>query len=54
MIKNMRMHSVQKDICTLKILPDIIEVGVYALKIEGRMKNVTYAAGVTAMYRKIC
>ncbi len=41
-----------KDICTLKILPDIIEAGVYALKIEGRMKNVTYAAGVTAMYRK--
>lgn len=41
-----------KDICTLKILPDIIEAGVYALKIEGRMKNVTYAAGVTAIYRK--
>ena len=41
-----------KDICTLKILPEIIEAGVYALKIEGRMKNVTYAAGVTAMYRK--
>ncbi len=41
-----------KDICTLTILPDIIEAGVYALKIEGRMKNVTYAAGVTAMYRK--
>lgn len=41
-----------KDICTLTILPNIIEAGVYALKIEGRMKNVTYAAGVTAMYRK--
>jgi len=41
-----------KDLCTLKILPEIIEAGAYALKIEGRMKNVTYAAGVTAMYRK--
>lgn len=41
-----------KDLCALKILPDIIEAGVHSLKIEGRMKNVTYAAGVTAIYRK--
>lgn len=33
------------------ILPDIIEAGVYSLKIEGRMKNVTYAAYVTSVYR---
>lgn len=41
-----------KDMCTLNILPDIIDAGVYSLKIEGRMKNITYAAGVTHMYRK--
>lgn len=41
-----------KDMCGLSILPDIIEAGVYSLKIEGRMKNVTYAAFVTSMYRK--
>lgn len=41
-----------KDMCGLTILPDIIEAGVYSLKIEGRMKNVTYAAFVTSMYRK--
>ena len=41
-----------KDMCALEILPDVIESGVYSLKIEGRMKNVTYAAGVTALYRK--
>ncbi len=41
-----------KDMCALDILPQIIEAGVYSLKIEGRMKNVTYAAGVTALYRK--
>lgn len=41
-----------KDMCALNILPDIIESGVYSLKIEGRMKNVTYAAFVTSMYRK--
>ena len=40
-----------KDMCDLPILPDIIEAGVYSLKIEGRMKNVTYAAYVTSVYR---
>lgn len=28
-----------KDMCTVDILPEIIEAGVYSLKIEGRMKN---------------
>ena len=41
-----------KDMCALDILPDIIDAGVYSMKIEGRMKNVTYAAGVTSIYRK--
>ncbi|MFQ9515296.1 MAG: peptidase U32 family protein [Eubacterium sp.] len=41
-----------KDICTLKILPQIIEAGVYSLKIEGRMKKLEYIAGVTSIYRK--
>ena len=41
-----------KDICTLDILPDILEAGVMSLKIEGRMKQPAYTAGVTAVYRK--
>ncbi len=41
-----------KDICTLELLPDIIEAGVYSLKIEGRMKSPHYTAGVVSMYRK--
>lgn len=41
-----------KDMCTLSILPEILEAGVDSLKIEGRMKKAEYAAGVTAMYRK--
>ena len=41
-----------KDICTLDILPEILEAGVISLKIEGRMKQPEYTAGVTAMYRK--
>lgn len=41
-----------KDLCTLDILPEIIEAGVFSLKIEGRMKSAEYAAGVTSIYRK--
>lgn len=41
-----------KDICTLDILPDILEAGVMSLKIEGRMKQPGYTAGVTSVYRK--
>ena len=41
-----------KDMCTIDILPEILEARVYSLKIEGRMKKPEYAAGVTAIYRK--
>lgn len=41
-----------KDLCTLDLLPDIIEAGVYSLKIEGRMKRSRYTAGVVRIYRK--
>ena len=41
-----------KDLCTLNILPDIIDTGVCSLKIEGRMKSPRYTAGVTSIYRK--
>ncbi len=41
-----------KDMQTITILPQIIESGVASLKIEGRMKNPEYVAGVTQIYRK--
>ena len=41
-----------KDMCTIDILPEILDAGVYSLKIEGRMKKPEYAAGVTRIYRK--
>lgn len=41
-----------KDMCTLDILPDLLEAGIVSLKIEGRMKQPQYAAGVTSVYRK--
>ena len=41
-----------KDICTLAILPDLIDAGICSFKIEGRMKRPVYAAGVSAIYRR--
>lgn len=41
-----------KDMCTLSILPELIEAGIDSFKIEGRMKKPEYAAGVTSIYRR--
>lgn len=50
--KNSSYALSPKDMCALSILPKVIEAGVNSLKIEGRMKNVTYASKVTSLYRK--
>ena len=49
---NGRLLMNLKDICTLDILPQILDAGVVSLKIEGRMKSPRYAAGVVSVYRK--
>lgn len=41
-----------KDICTLELLPELIEVGIDSFKIEGRMKGTGYVSGVTEGYRR--
>ncbi len=41
-----------KDICTLNILPELIDAKIASFKIEGRMKSPEYVAGVTGIYRK--
>jgi putative protease len=40
-----------KDFCTIDSLRKLRDAGVYSLKIEGRMKQKSYAAGVVSMYR---
>ncbi len=42
-----------KDMCTIENIPELIEAGIDSFKIEGRMKKAEYAAGVTAVYRKV-
>ncbi len=41
-----------KDLCMLEHLPAIIGTGVRALKIEGRMKGIHYAATAVKVYRE--
>jgi putative protease len=41
-----------KDLCGIESLDKLREAGVYSLKIEGRMKQLSYAAGVVSVYRK--
>ena len=41
-----------KDLCSLQLLPDLINAGVDSLKIEGRLKDISYVKNVTAYYRK--
>jgi len=41
-----------KDLCTIDILPQIIESGVVSLKIEGRNKSAHYVASVVKVYRE--
>ena len=40
-----------KDMCGIRDLKELKEAGVYSLKIEGRMKQIPYAAGVVSYYR---
>ena len=41
-----------KDLCTLHLLPDLVEAGISSFKIEGRMKKPEYTAGVVSVYRR--
>ena len=41
-----------KDLNTLDLIPELAGAGIASLKIEGRMKQPSYTAGVTAVYRK--
>jgi U32 family peptidase len=41
-----------RDLCMIGHLPQMIEAGICALKIEGRMKSIHYLAGVVKVYRE--
>jgi len=41
-----------RDLCMIEHIPELIQVGLDSLKIEGRMKSVHYVAAVTKTYRE--
>ena len=41
-----------KDLCTLELMPQLIDAGVDSFKIEGRLKSAEYVAVTTSVYRK--
>ena len=42
-----------KDLSLLKYIPDLIDMGVTSLKIEGRMKSIYYIATLVRIYRMV-
>lgn len=51
-----RKHDFQmssKDLEILEYIPDLIDIGVSSLKIEGRMKSIHYVATVVLAYRML-
>lgn len=42
-----------KDLSLLKYIPDLIDIGVSSLKIEGRMKSIYYIATLVSVYRRV-
>lgn len=40
-----------KDLCTIKIIDKILDLGIDSLKIEGRMKGIYYVANVVKVYK---
>ena len=54
LVQNKSIHEYimsLKDMCTLKILPELIDAGIASFKIEGRMKNPYYVAATVDAYK---
>ena len=46
-------HMGSKDLCAVKVIKDMMEIGIDSLKIEGRMKSDYYIATIVRTYRQI-
>lgn len=42
-----------QDLCSVELIPQLIEAGVASLKIEGRMKSADYVYAVVSVYRAV-
>lgn len=41
-----------KDLCTIDLLPELVDAGVASLKIEGRMRDASYLTHLVGIYRR--
>jgi len=41
-----------RDLCSISLIPDLVDAGIDSFKIEGRMKSERYTAGVVSIWRK--
>lgn len=46
-------HMGSKDLCAIKVIKDMMEIGIDSLKIEGRMKSDYYIATIVRTYRQL-
>ncbi len=42
-----------KDLCTVNLIPELLQAGVASLKVEGRMKSPEYVQAVVGVYRAV-
>ena len=49
---NTKFTMCSKDLCMLEVIPDIIDIGICSLKVEGRMRSIYYIATVINTYRR--
>ena len=42
-----------KDLCTVDLIPELLDAGISSLKIEGRMKSPEYVQAVVGVYRAV-
>lgn len=42
-----------RDLCSINLLPQLVDAGVSSFKIEGRMKSADYVYAVTSVYRSV-
>lgn len=45
-------HLAYKDLCTIDLLPELVEAGVSSFKIEGRMRDASYLTHLVGSYRR--
>ena len=49
---NTKFTMCSKDLCMLEYIPDMIDIGIKSLKVEGRMRSIYYIATVINNYRR--